>query len=424
MTNPIGCPTLGPALLSTWNLNDLEISPGLEVQGNQLASSIAPLHSIWFTAATTTRAANDHGLLVNLDPAANRFRIWDLDTRLGIATGLGANFLAQDSGALWATSAVPVVHRVDPLSRGQWTWTLPVTPFDHTIRGITVMPNGSLMISLENTQGPGRLFELNPTTDTLVHYDLPTETAPFGGSLAPDGTFYFCEFFTNRIARLDLTAPYPTDNLTEWQLPGDSRPERIDVSPSGEAWFTDQTRVGRLDPAQATVSFFEKEGVVPLDVAPMFGPPSQAHGPGQPPPLFVVADRQNSVDILCASPTTGIPVPVITSRVNGAGFLVTPAPSRPLLSAVELTPNLSAEAPVDPPRFNRYATQTPTLAAVQHLGALYAIGTEFLARTFRAYRLDTCSVIREDSAKYARDRRPYAEVHPQVFPQNIRPGAR
>lgn len=394
MPAPVSCPTFGPALVSTWNLNALGISAGLDVQGNQLASPVAPLNSIWFTAATTGSVANDHGILVNLDPQANILRLWDLDTRLGVATGVGLNFLAQDSGALWASSAVPLVHRLDPLARGQWTWTLPVDPFSNTLRGITVMPDGSLMISLSNNSGvPGSLRNLNPTTDTLVGFDLPTETAPFGGSLAPDGTFFFCEFETNRIARLDLT----TLTLTEWQLPDNEHPFRLFVDPLGIVWFVDQARVGRLDPVQSTVSFFAKDGVLPQDVAPVVLTSPSDGNLGDLPPLFVVADGNAFIDVLCASPILVTPVPTITSALTQKLTLVTPAPSRPVLTTVELIPGISAVAPVEPPQFSRYAVDTPTLAATQHLGVLYAIGNEFQSSTFRAYRLDLrCSVIGDE----------------------------
>ena len=64
---PRKCPQLGPAILTSWDLNALAISPTLDIEGNRFPSPVAPADSVWFTAATTTRVANDHGLLVNLD---------------------------------------------------------------------------------------------------------------------------------------------------------------------------------------------------------------------------------------------------------------------------------------------------------------------------------------------------------------------
>jgi streptogramin lyase len=374
------CPKLGDAVLKSWNLNELSLSPGYAVQGNRLPTSVAPADSVWFTAATTTRVGNDHGILVNLDPVSNLVRTWDVDTRLGFATGLGANFLDQDAGAVWVSSATAVVHRVDPVARGQWTWTLPVNPLNSVLRGIRVTPDDTLMISLQNTSGPGSILQLDATADTLTTYALPAESTPFGGDVTRDGLFFFCEFSTNRIARLDPR----TGELTEWGMPDGGNPVQLFVAPDGTVWFVDQQRVGHLDPARGAVAFHAKEGVLPQALARV---PRDRR-----PPLVALADGEPFIDVLCARRVPGQSVPSTQTSLPATAIPITPAPSRPNLASAELEPEVTTVSPVDPAAFARYATETPTLAVAEHRGPLYATGADLLQSIFRFYQLSICTL--------------------------------
>jgi hypothetical protein len=191
------CPELSHALLTTWNMNVLNLAPSFDLQGNRSPSAVAPPRSLW---------------------------------------------VAQPQS---------VVNRVDPVARNQLTWSLPVDPNQSVLRGIKAMGDNSVMIALENLSGTGSIRRLNPTTDTLTSFFLPTESAPFSSDVAPDGAFFFCEFSTNRIARLALNQS--ADNLTEWQLPGSGQSIRLSVDRGGFVSFIDQQRVGRLDPRRNRV---------------------------------------------------------------------------------------------------------------------------------------------------------------------------
>lgn len=376
------CPPTRAANVKTWNLNELSISPGLSVQGNRFPSSVAPADSVWLTANTTTRVANDHGLLVNVDPKTNLIRVWDIDTRLGTATGLGANFLDQDGEIVWVSQPQGVVNRLDPVARNLLTWILPVDPNQSVVRGIKAMPDNTLMISLESLNSPASIRQLNPTTDVLTAFFLPEETAPFSGDVAPDGTFFFAEFATNRIARLDTRLP--ADNMTEWQLPPGGHPIRLFVDRRGMVWFVDQERVGRLDPKHNKLALFAKEDVSPQDLAPISIRARES--------LLALADGNPFVDILCAERTTEVTVPVTVSTANRQSTTVTPAPSRPTLSFAELEPAVTTVSPVDPTGFSRYAVETPQLAVTTDRGIIYANGAEFISSTFRFYRLEVCGL--------------------------------
>ncbi len=372
------CPKFGDARVKAWDLNTLSLSAGLAIQGNRLTTSVAPLNSVWFTAATTSMV-NDHGILGNLDPEDNIIRTWDVDTRLGFATGIGANYLDQDDGAVWVSSALPVVHRVDPVARGQWTWTLPVNPTTSTLRGIRVAPDNAVFISMESGTGPGSILRLDPTTDTLTRYTLPTESAPFDGRFGPDGEFFFCEFSTNRIARLNPN----TGDLVEYPLPDGGNPLRLFVVADGAVWFVDQKQVGRLDPATGALVTYAKAGVVPQALTPV--------SCGRFPPLWGLADGEPFVDVLCGPPER----PVFTSeaarsQVQRTSISITPAPSRPNLAQAEVIPGCTEVEPVDPPEFVRYGTETPTFAVTEYERSLYATGADFLRSIFRLYQIQFC----------------------------------
>ena len=377
-TTPPTCPQLGTGTLTTWDLNSVEISPTAGIQGNRFVSKVAPAASVWFTAATTTFEGNDHGLLVNADPLTNTFRIWDLDTPLGAQTGLGASFLDQQKGLLWVASAVVTVHRVDPLGRNQLTWTLPLSPaVNFVVRGLTTMPDGTAMLSVQEIDAAGSIQNLDPSTDKLTVFTLPTVAAPFSGAVAPDGTFFFCEFDTNRIGRLDRHKT--TNNLTEWQLPGKGNPVRLFVDRCGLVWFADQAgdgRVGLLNPRRNTVRFFSKQGLVPVDVA-----------PAGPPHFVAIADGTPFIDVLCTRKEPRTRVPAITSTVVPSVVDVEPVQSRPALFTRTIEPTVTEITPIDPPDFTRYLTPTPQLAITQHQGCLYANGVNFIQSVFRFYQL-------------------------------------
>lgn len=383
---PRKCPQLCSGTLTSWDLNALSLAPTLDIQSNRFPSPVAPATSVWFTAATTTKTANDHGLLVNLDPQTNRFRVWDIDTRLGTGTGLGANFLDQSLGAVWVSSPAAVVNRLDPVSRSQLTWTLPVDQENSVIRGIKGLPDGTLNIALENLSGPGTIRNLNPTTDRLTTFTLPSESAPFSGDLAPDGTFFFCEFATKQIARLDMQKTQ--ENLTEWTVVDGSSPTNLFVDPQGIVWFATEQSVGRLDPETSEMAIFKKAEVVPQDVAPIQRTGRGARGAT----LIAVADANPFLDLLCVERPSVTGSIVSVSTVNTTSTIVTPAPSRPLLSTVRLEPETTTVQPVDPPGFTRYAAPTPTLAITEHQGALFANGVDFLQSIFRLYRLAICGL--------------------------------
>ncbi len=375
-----GCPQFGDAILKTWDLNTLGLAPTLSVQGNRYVTSVAPATSVWFTAESAGSVISDHGTLVNLDPATSSVRTWDLDTRLGLTTGQGANLLDQDVGNIWVTAPPAVVHRIDPVGRGQWTWNLPVNPITSIIRGMRMLGDGSLMISLESTSGAGAILQLDATTGILRTFTLPEESAPFGGDVTPDGlSYWFCEFTTKRLAVLNPT----TLELAEYLLPADVNPPiQLFVADDGTVWFVDGAQVGHFDPQTGALILYSKAGVLPQEVEPI------AQGDG--PPLVVLADAEPFIDVLCATAEPQVFLPETGSQLTVVAQPITPSPSRPNLMTVELVPEATVVSPVDPGDFTRYATPTPTRAAASFQGLLYANGVDFVNSIFRLYQLTLC----------------------------------
>jgi len=82
-----------------------------------------------------------------------------------------------------------------------------------------------------------------PPTGTLVK--------DVSGSHTPGGIPFYCQFGTNKLARIDPE----TLQITEFELSAGARPRRIAFTPDGKLYYTDYARgfLGRLDPATREV---------------------------------------------------------------------------------------------------------------------------------------------------------------------------
>jgi virginiamycin B lyase len=78
---------------------------------------------------------------------------------------------------------------------------------------------------------------------------LPTPHAvPYGIVILKDGTPFFCEFGTDKLASIDPN----TMEVREYGLPAaDARPRRIALAPDGSIYYTDFARgyLGHFDPS-------------------------------------------------------------------------------------------------------------------------------------------------------------------------------
>src|SRR5258708_35903917 len=79
-------------------------------------------------------------------------------------------------------------------------------------------------------------------------------TLPYGIAVNSKGVPFFCEFGTNKMARIDPQ----TMAITEFTLPEGARPRRMAIDAQDQIYFTDYEggNLGRLDPATGAVKMW------------------------------------------------------------------------------------------------------------------------------------------------------------------------
>ncbi len=97
-------------------------------------------------------------------------------------------------------------------------------------------------------QGGNDVGRLDPRTGMIMLKKVPTPRAlPYGIAVTSKGVPFFCEFGTNRLARIDPQ----TMDITEYPLPQGARPRRLAITSNDMVYYSDFARgyVGQLDPA-------------------------------------------------------------------------------------------------------------------------------------------------------------------------------
>jgi virginiamycin B lyase len=77
------------------------------------------------------------------------------------------------------------------------------------------------------------------------------DARPYGIAINSKGIPFFCEFGTNKMAKIDPQ----TMAITEYKLPESARPRRMAIDARDNIYFTDfqSENLGRLDPATGAV---------------------------------------------------------------------------------------------------------------------------------------------------------------------------
>lgn len=250
-----------PASLTEWNLDAHDFRALITIQGSRMPAAVAARRSLFFCAA---RLSDFHGLLANVDPRRDLFRLWDLDA--GLTQGFGTRFLDQADGIIWVSSFGTAIRSVVPLVNIGSSWELDFVP-----EGLAVMADGTVMLPSRGTPTAGQVHRLNPVTRQLTCWSLPAEQAPFDGFATPKGLF----FFAKRRPVGGIAAFDPRSHLLrEWTLPSGSNPQLISRDRLGRVWFSDanfNNRIGRLDPRRNVIALFVKDGVVTFSLGPPIG---------------------------------------------------------------------------------------------------------------------------------------------------------
>ena len=188
----------------------------------------APDGALWFTE----QKANKLG---RLDPRTGAIREYPLP-----APDSGPHGLAVDrDGNVWFTANYKgYVGKLDPKSGRVQAFEVGGDPHTPVIDA-----KGIVWFTEQEANQVGRL---DPATGHAELRRVPTEGAkPYGMVATPEGLI-FCEFGSNKLARIDPA----TLKITEFELPEGARPRRLALAPDGTIYYSDFARgyLGRFDP--------------------------------------------------------------------------------------------------------------------------------------------------------------------------------
>ena len=190
--------------------------------------------SLWYTG----QLANKIGHLVDENTGA--IEEYPLDIGNSGPHGL----VADSEGNIWFTAnSAGYVGKLDPTTGEIAHYFMPDerardphTPiFDQ---------NGILWFTVETGNFVGRL---DPASGEIVLRQPPTPAAqPYGMQVDAEGFPFFCEFGTNKIARIDPDSL----EISEYVVTPGARPRRLTITTDGSIYYSDFARgfLGRLDP--------------------------------------------------------------------------------------------------------------------------------------------------------------------------------
>jgi virginiamycin B lyase len=200
--------------------------------------AVAPDGSLWYTGMNS----NTLGVL---DPKTGKIKEYRLKT-----PGSGPHGLAADAdGNIWFTANYKgYIGKLDPRTGEVTEFPIP-DPEAGDPHTPVFDQKGTLWFTV---QAGGFVGRLDPRSGSITLKRPPTQGArPYGIAVNSKGVPFFCEFGTNKIARIDPA----TLEITEYTLPKGARPRRLVISSDDIIYYTDYARgyLGRLDPGTGKV---------------------------------------------------------------------------------------------------------------------------------------------------------------------------
>ena len=188
--------------------------------------------ALWYTG----QGSNTLG---RLDPITGKVREFHLKTPNSGPHGL----VSDRAGNIWFTAnSKGYIGKLDPRTGQVTEYPLPDTGGDDPHTPVFDQ-EGTLWFTVQGGNGVGRL---DPRTGMIMLKKVPTPHAlPYGIAVNSKGVPFFCEFGTNRLARIDPQ----TMDITEYPLPEGARPRRLAITSNDMVYYSDFARgyLGRLD---------------------------------------------------------------------------------------------------------------------------------------------------------------------------------
>jgi virginiamycin B lyase len=207
--------------------------------------AVGPDGSLWFTEQMVSK-------LGRLDPATGDFREYPLKGENDGPHGL----VADRDGNIWYTGNFAAhIGKLNPRSGEVTQYKMPNDKAEdpHTL---VFDAQGMLWFTVQVGNMVGRL---DPKTGKIELTLAPTKGAlPYGIQINSKGVPFFCEFGTNKMAKIDPQ----TMQIVEYPLAERARPRRLSIAADDKVYFTDYQggNLGRLDPASGVVKMWPSPG--------------------------------------------------------------------------------------------------------------------------------------------------------------------
>src|SRR6266852_552939 len=193
--------------------------------------AVAPDGSLWFTEQLQNK-------LGRLDPASGTFKEYTLKIEDSGPHGL----VADASGNIWFNGK-GYIGKLDPKSGDVKVYQMPDARAEDPHTAV-FDARGILWFTVQVGNMVGRL---DPASGKIELKKVQGQRAlPYGIAINSKGVPFFCEFGTNKMAKIDPQ----TMAVTEFKLPEGARPRRMAIDAEDKIYFTDYNggNLGRLDP--------------------------------------------------------------------------------------------------------------------------------------------------------------------------------
>ena len=207
--------------------------------------AVGPDGSLWFTEQMVSK-------LGRLDPATGEIKEYPLKGKNDGPHGL----VADREGNIWYTGNFAAhIGKLNPRTGEVTQYKMPDARAEDPHTAV-FDAQGMLWFTVQVGNMVGRL---DPKTGKIELHDAPSADArPYGIQINGKGIPFFCEFGTNKLAKIDPK----TMHITEYPVAKGARPRRLAIAADDQVYFTDYEggNLGRLDPESGGVKMWPSPG--------------------------------------------------------------------------------------------------------------------------------------------------------------------
>ena len=207
--------------------------------------AVGPDGALWFTEQMVSK-------LGRLDPATGEFKEYPLKGANDGPHGL----VADREGNIWYTGNFAAhIGKLNPRTGEVTQYKMPDAKAEDP-HSLVFDAQGMLWFTVQVGNMVGRL---DPKTGKVELKAAPSKDArPYGIQINSKGVPFFCEFGTNKLAKIDPK----TMEIMEYPLAKDVLPRRLAIDAQDKVYFTDYQsgNLGRLDPANGVAKMWPSPG--------------------------------------------------------------------------------------------------------------------------------------------------------------------